>query len=421
MFARALSSLTPSSRPKITLLEAGFEDLPEEYRDLPPFFTEILVDVLRHKNVLGGLRNFPDYPRIDHKVKADEFRHGYTDFEYVYLTVLGFARLHCRGEEIVTKSNGKPHRHNPGVQLLEVTCGMTMHGDRDGAAALLRSAPTALLEAYRLSRGGRGGTTRFFKEAFDRTADPCLEGRLGRVLEYLEKARPVGRTDHPPWEDVSLQPLPPAAPVNDVVGEHLRVFINECTWQWARERSLEYEDAKTSRHSEEHSASFNSVFNADTFRAAMRARSVVKSEEAGVCWEVQTDSSWTPFDYNTNQLISAARSAGRAQVEVRLGPKGWTYEIDLRKFVQRNPKTGKERAIRCVKAAPKEEKGKGKGGKGAGKAEASAGMRQLSADELEVAIQYFVDMCTLPEGAPVRPSGVSREARLVGREAEVLT
>lgn len=360
---------------------------------MPPFFCDILVDVLRHKKVLGGLRCFSDYPRIDHKVKAEEFRTGFTDFEYVFLTVLGFARLHTHGPEIVQKSNGKAHRHNPGVQLLEITCGMTMHGDREGAKALLQTAPTSLLEAYRLSKGQRGGTSRFFKDAFDRTADPCLEGRLGRLLEYLEKVTQRGdkKKDVAPWEDVSLQPISPTAPPNDVVGEHLRVFINECTWQWARDSDIDYEAAKQMRHSEGSADDFNRRFNADTFRAAMRARNIVKSEEASVIWEVQAEKNWLPFEPIVNMQINNARQRGQAQVQLKIGPKGWTYEIDLRKFVQRNPKTQKERPIRCGRA-PTSAAGVAAAVRGA-----ATGMRQLSAEELETAIVFFVEMATLPE------------------------
>lgn len=329
------------------------EDLPLEYRALPPFFTEILLDLMQHQKALGGLRNWQDYPRIDQKVKAEDFRKAYTDFEYVYLTVLGFARLHMHGQEIVQKSNGKAHHLNPGVQLLEITCGMTMHGDRPGAQALLRSAPSTLLEAFRLSRQiKRGGTLSFFKGAFDRTADPCLEGRVGRILEFLEKNRGKTLTSagQAPWEDVSLAPLPASTPPDGVVGEHLRVFVNECTWRWAEERGMKYEDAKVVRQSDEHLQAFSKLYNAGTFRAAMIARGVVQEEFASV-WEVATETNegWSPFEANTSDVISAAKMQGKSQIEVRLGPKGWAYDIDFIRMVQRNRKTGRERPIRCVK------------------------------------------------------------------------
>merc|ERR1712176_260178 len=99
---------------------------------------------------------------------------------------------------------GQVFSKNPGVQMLERVCGMTMHGDRDGANALLRSASSSLLEAFAIANK-RKNMPEFFKDAFDRTADPCLEGRVGRLMEYLEAKRPPDSESSgmPPWEDVS--------------------------------------------------------------------------------------------------------------------------------------------------------------------------------------------------------------------------
>ncbi|CAE7231674.1 Gbp5 [Symbiodinium sp. CCMP2456] len=80
------------------------------------------------------------------KITREDFCAGYSDFEYIYLTILGFAKLHSLVEEITLQNNGEVFTRNPGVQLLERACGMTMHGNREGANALLRSAPGALLE-----------------------------------------------------------------------------------------------------------------------------------------------------------------------------------------------------------------------------------------------------------------------------------
>lgn len=380
--------------------QAGLADLPEEHRDLPAFFAEILMELLRHQTALGGLRNFRGHPRIEHKVTRDELVNGYTDFEYVYLTVLGLARLHTCVEEIVQKCNGRVHTQNPGVQLLEATCGMTMHGDRSGAAALLRTAPASLLEAFRLAKALKGGPGRFFRDAFDRRADPCLEGRMARIFEYLERARmqSEGPTGTAPWEDISLKVLAPDAKPNDVVGEHLRVFVNECTWKWAQDRGLEYEVAKARRSGDVHAAEFNRLFNADTFRAAMLARGVVEQPPAAVRqdqvqWEVKTDTSWAPLEAAANDCLERARAEGRDQVELRLGPMGWKYQVDLRRHVQRNPKTGKERPIRLVQA--------GAGGAAQAPAQSVRGPRrprQLKREELEAAISLFVELQTLPEG-----------------------
>jgi len=296
--------------------------------------------------------------------------------------------LHTRKEEIVGKCNGKVYTQNPGTQMLEVVCGMTMHGDRAGAIALLRGAPTSLLEAFQFAKSDKkGGTQRFFKEAFDRTADPCLEGRMGRIYEYLERAsmRSSGSAAAPPWEEVSLSPLPESATVDAVVGEHLRVFMNECTWQWAQAAGLEYEAAKRVRLDDEHAVDFAKRYNAAAFAAAMRARGVVMEEEdmqGTAQWEVQMDRAWSEFEAGVSDQIERGRQQGKSKVECRIGPKAWRYEIDLRRFVQRNPKTGKERAIRCVRKAADL---------------VAPSRRKLLPKELDESIRVYVeDLVTLP-------------------------
>jgi len=94
--------------------EAALASLPEDVKGLPPLFVEIIVEVLLYKSQLGGLRNFTDFPTIDHKVKAEEFRHGYTDFEYVYLTVLGLARLQTHVEGSSADAMARSTRRTPG-------------------------------------------------------------------------------------------------------------------------------------------------------------------------------------------------------------------------------------------------------------------------------------------------------------------
>merc|ERR1712048_1506789 len=119
-----------------------------------------------------------------------------------------------------------------------------MHADREGANNLLRTAAASLVEAFQIARSTRAGKgavphaglMEFFKQAFDRNADPCLEGRVGRIMEYLDsKKQSKAAADCPPWADVSLEALPASTSSRDVVGEHLRVFINECTWRWSKD------------------------------------------------------------------------------------------------------------------------------------------------------------------------------------------
>lgn len=366
------------------------EDEPEQsLEDLPPFFSEILEELDNHQTELGGLKHFRRRPYIQGKAKRKELAATHSDYEYIYLTVLGLAVLHLRGEEIIRKNNGQAFNHNPGVQLLERASGLTMHAERDGSENLLRTAPATLVEAFNLARldtGHRALTwsLAFFQQAFDRTADPCLEGRVGRLMEYIE-ARRRAATDQgtcglPPWEEVSLRDLPPESPPNDLVGEHLRVFMAECTWRWAKEKRLGYEDAKNVRLDEEHAVEFSRFFNASTFEAALLARGVVV-EACSSRWESATKSGeWIPYDPDVSWQIEQAHRQGLAETRIRLGPKSWLYIIDLRKGAQRNIKTGQERTMRRVE--------------GVGDVRPPCG--RLLQEELSAGIEYFVEMATLP-------------------------
>ena len=70
---------------------------------------------------------------IKSKLTRKEFSSAYTDYEYIYLTVLGFALLDLISDEFVRINNKMFYRFNPAVQRLEQVCGMTMHGDRPAA------------------------------------------------------------------------------------------------------------------------------------------------------------------------------------------------------------------------------------------------------------------------------------------------
>jgi len=120
--------------------------------------------------------------------------------------------------------------------------------------------------------------------AFDRMADPCLEGRLGRLLAFLEVHAPrdeespcnicsgtgrvtkgllwstevackrckgTGRisgapsvSDAPP-ADVAVETMPEGSAPEKVVGEYLRVFRNLVIQRWARTTGLAYSRAKS--------------------------------------------------------------------------------------------------------------------------------------------------------------------------------
>lgn len=207
-------------------------------------------------DVLRALRPFwsrmgktPNYgrgdPSISGKMKGGELAKT-SDYEYVYLTVLGFSALQLHGKEIVALNNGKHYKSNPGTQLMERCCGFTMHGDRAGANAVVRSAPEALLEAFGIARRKSMLETFFTGQAFDRTADPCLEGRLGRMYAFLELhgSTEVASDAEPPPGDVVLELQPAGSPVEKVVGEYLRVFRNTCIYKWAQDNKLSYQRAR---------------------------------------------------------------------------------------------------------------------------------------------------------------------------------
>eukprot|EP00930_Biecheleria_cincta_P055651 TRINITY_DN41948_c0_g1_i1.p1 TRINITY_DN41948_c0_g1~~TRINITY_DN41948_c0_g1_i1.p1 ORF type:complete len:383 (-),score=59.73 TRINITY_DN41948_c0_g1_i1:46-1194(-) len=379
------ASGSPSSRSEVPV---DLSSLSEDERALPPFFVEVLLVLTQYQKALGGLKHFDERPRLGHKVKKEEFCSGYTDYEYIYMTVLGFARLHTMAEEISRLNNGENFTRNPGVQLLEKKCGMTMHGDRDGANALIRAAPGALLEAFRVAGCSRGGHLDFFKNAFDRKADPCLEGRTTRLMEYSEKISKAGTVPgEAPWEDVSLQPLPAKATPRDIVGEHLRVFCNECTWTWARQRGLDYDQAKAARlgGDEALAQDFASLYNASSFRTVMHSRGVVLRCGPSACWEVLTqENAWTPYDQEASLQIEQAAQAGLARLELRLGPRGWQYVIDLQRLVQLNPKTGKDRPIRRVEGSSPT---------------STTGITRIANADFEDAVQFYVDVQTLPAAA----------------------
>jgi len=354
-------------------------ELDIELRDLPPFFLEVIVDLCKHQHDLGGLKNFRGVPQIDGKVKKESFIESYTDFEYVFLTILGLAKVHEHCEEITSMNNGKEFKDNPAVHMLETKSGMTMHGERAGANALLRSSAACLLEAHALAKTRRNGLLEFFREAFDRTADPCLEGRVGRLMHYLE-AKGGGKLTNPstpPWEDVSLRPLPKGTPPLDIVGEHLRVFLGECVWAWSRRQKLEYEAAKEAKDQPEHAEEFASLFNDATFVEALRNRGVVSDSVPQ--WECQLEAGkWGAYRQGDSEQIERAYISKQTTLKLMLPPNGWTYVIDLAKSVQRNPKSNTERPIRRVEIDPSQQAGK------------------VSSQDLKKAVQHFIDLATLP-------------------------
>jgi len=307
--ARQQSAASQSS----TVSRCGSAPSEGDRAELPPFFVEMLDELDRHKDALGGSQYFKGHaPYIEKKVKARELAASYTDYEYVYLTIVGFARIHVHVGHIVSKMNGQPFHKNPGVQMLEDLAGFTMHGDRDGAAVVLRSAPPILIEGFELAKASIAkGAVDFFSNGFDRNADPCLEGRLGRLMAYVEAHRTAEGGSHqvgPPWEDVSLQHVDATSSPLDFVAEHVRVFMAECTWRWCRQQNMPYDEAKHCRQLDGPMAqSFERLYNATEFELWMLARGAAADSLEGR-WESSPAGrhEWAPYDASVSQLIDKA-------------------------------------------------------------------------------------------------------------------
>eukprot|EP00929_Paragymnodinium_shiwhaense_P013001 TRINITY_DN120869_c0_g1_i1.p1 TRINITY_DN120869_c0_g1~~TRINITY_DN120869_c0_g1_i1.p1 ORF type:complete len:503 (-),score=87.20 TRINITY_DN120869_c0_g1_i1:462-1970(-) len=397
------SGPSSTSLPEVNPQEEQIED--PSAQEVPVFFASILSELAKHKDALGGLFHFRGQtPYIERKVTRHNLATSYTDYEYVYLTVLGFARLHSHCEEIVSKDNGECFTRNPGVQMLERVSGFTMHAERSGASHLLRTAPAALVEAFQLATHGAESAeakhrraSAFFREAFDRTADPCLEGRVARLLEFIEKSASQrdackGSATLPPWEDVSLRALPLKAEPMDIVGEHLRVFMAECTWNWSCSRSIGYEEAKAARMNAESADDFTRLYNAARFEEAMYARGVVADgmlrqwHAGGRTDAASGETYWLPYEPDVNEHIEKAWQRKHPQTEVRIGPKGWRFVIDFNAMVQRNAKSGQERRLHVTEVPSSSRPGR------------------VSKEDLAKCIQHFIDLETLPP-SPDPPAG----------------
>lgn len=210
-------------------------------------FDDILA-ALRLLRVQFGAAADQEDPVIQGKMTKDALLQ-ITDYDYIFMQILGFQALQEHGEEIQTMNNHKSYMENPATLEVQNKCGFTMHGDRPGANGIVAAAPDAMLRAFATARGDESATDEdFFREAFDRRADPCLEGRMGRLLAYIEKhgksKGDLASGDGPPWDDVSVDTVPAGSCPEVIVGEYLRVFTNMCIWEWAKSSQLTYANAK---------------------------------------------------------------------------------------------------------------------------------------------------------------------------------
>lgn len=213
--------------------------------DALPSFEDVVAALRKFHKQLGGAPHYSkgQDPTIKGKLTRAKLA-GFSNYEYVFLQVLGFQAISQHIDEIVRINNGLFWRRNPATMRVEQLSGITMHGDRPGANGIVQAAPDVLLRAFALARV-RGETECFFREAFDRTADPCLEGRVGRLLMFLERHADLeGAGEGPPAGDLAAEALPRGSGADRVVGEHLRVFNNRIVWDWAQASGLTYARAK---------------------------------------------------------------------------------------------------------------------------------------------------------------------------------
>jgi len=149
-------------------------------------FAEILCAAEHFKmDIDGGSTYSPKTSSILEKKTRSQLA-ACTGYEHICLSILGIARLQQIQPEIEKLNNGRMYMQNPGTQLMEQECGFTMHADRIGTSVTIREAPGIFLNAFRLSTQ-LGRQREFFDRCFDRRHDPCLEGRVGLVVEFLEQ------------------------------------------------------------------------------------------------------------------------------------------------------------------------------------------------------------------------------------------
>eukprot|EP01098_Paradermamoeba_levis_P007368 TRINITY_DN3037_c0_g1_i1.p1 TRINITY_DN3037_c0_g1~~TRINITY_DN3037_c0_g1_i1.p1 ORF type:complete len:378 (-),score=104.75 TRINITY_DN3037_c0_g1_i1:151-1284(-) len=196
-------------------------------------------DKAKHKQGKGSSTS--RHLSIEKKVTRREFLENYTDFEYIFLQILGFKEIQKNKEQIMQLNNNLFFSRNPGVQFLERVAGMTMHGDRPGANSIIKSALPTLVAAYQKSKEKKDVLS-FFETGFDRTADPCLEGRIQRLQSYLEANSSLSPSDLP-VDEFSLD-FQNKEDKNSIIGEYLRVFRNSQLNEFAKDLQLPYPEAK---------------------------------------------------------------------------------------------------------------------------------------------------------------------------------
>eukprot|EP01102_Stenamoeba_stenopodia_P023053 TRINITY_DN980_c0_g1_i1.p1 TRINITY_DN980_c0_g1~~TRINITY_DN980_c0_g1_i1.p1 ORF type:complete len:330 (-),score=105.77 TRINITY_DN980_c0_g1_i1:218-1207(-) len=246
-------------------MEPSNEEPPVELKpDDKALVDEMLEQLKLLKDVLGGVkprRNVWELdeqgdPKIVRKLTRRELQDAYTDYEYIVLHIKGFVAIEQHKASVIKLNNHQFFTNNPGVKLLEKYSGITLHGDRPEANSIVESAFSVLMTAFKLAKA-EGDFKKFFTTAFDRTADPCLEGRVGRLQLYIENSPYHWKKDGAngaedimmvKWRDFNLLFEERANEEKEACfGEFLRVFLNTTALKYAKSVGRPYEEIQSSR------------------------------------------------------------------------------------------------------------------------------------------------------------------------------
>eukprot|EP00928_Gymnodinium_smaydae_P002458 TRINITY_DN10875_c0_g1_i3.p1 TRINITY_DN10875_c0_g1~~TRINITY_DN10875_c0_g1_i3.p1 ORF type:complete len:456 (-),score=45.42 TRINITY_DN10875_c0_g1_i3:146-1468(-) len=249
-------------------------------------YEDMLTELRRRKAILGGVRAYKGKEpiRISSKETRKKRNGQLTQYEYVYLQILGFACAQVNAGEIAGLNNGQDIRHNYGSQLLNVRCGLIWHGHHLQSDHLLTAAAELLVNTFervKAADNARDGLTKFFQLAFDPNFDPCLEGRVRFLQTYSNTLD--GDFGGPAPDDLVLQSLKKDATTMDIVGEYLRVFHNECVRVWALKNNMTFQEAKAAKDAtSENRDSFEKYYNEDVFRQFIEPDRPVEQAELDI-------------------------------------------------------------------------------------------------------------------------------------------
>eukprot|EP00928_Gymnodinium_smaydae_P024258 TRINITY_DN19681_c0_g3_i3.p1 TRINITY_DN19681_c0_g3~~TRINITY_DN19681_c0_g3_i3.p1 ORF type:complete len:458 (+),score=58.12 TRINITY_DN19681_c0_g3_i3:57-1376(+) len=257
----------PKERPVVDVY-APFQWSQFDCEEAAKPYKDMMHELARHEKALGGLRHFRSFAKIV-VPKELAIYVSLTHFEYVALQIIGFACATANAKDIRDLNNGEDFRTNVGTQILGQRCGLVWHGAKGNSDHLLTLAGELLIDAFEASED----PVHFFKTAFSRSSDPCLEGRIRLLEGYLMSKQSDAAGGGPSLDDVVARHLGHKATTLDIVGEYLRVFRNECIWRWAQEKEvpLTFTEASLALNSpqlaSEDEASFQRLFHAGEFRS----------------------------------------------------------------------------------------------------------------------------------------------------------